>query len=62
VLPIAEAAAAADVVMLLAPDTEQKSIYDEHVAARPAAGQRPRLRPRLQRPLRPHRRARRAST
>jgi len=33
VLPIAEAAAAADVVMLLAPDTEQKSIYDEHVAA-----------------------------
>src|SRR3954466_8398447 len=33
VLPIAEAAAAADVVMLLAPDTEQKAIYDEHVAA-----------------------------
>jgi ketol-acid reductoisomerase len=32
VLPIAEAAAAADIVMLLAPDTEQKSIYDEHVA------------------------------
>ena len=33
VLPIAEAASAADVVMLLAPDTEQKAIYDEHVAA-----------------------------
>ena len=33
VLPIAEAAAAADVVMLLAPDTEQKAIYDEHIAA-----------------------------
>jgi len=33
VLPIAEAAAAADVVMILAPDTEQKSIYDEHIAA-----------------------------
>ena len=32
VLPIAEAAAAADVVMLLAPDTEQKAIYDEHIA------------------------------
>jgi ketol-acid reductoisomerase len=32
VLPIADAAAAADVVMLLAPDTEQKAIYDEHVA------------------------------
>jgi ketol-acid reductoisomerase len=33
VLPIAEAAAAADVVMLLVPDTEQKKIYDEHIAA-----------------------------
>jgi ketol-acid reductoisomerase len=32
VLPIAEAAAAGDVVMLLAPDTEQKAIYDEHIA------------------------------
>src|SRR3954452_20012451 len=32
VLPIAEAAAAADVVMMLVPDTEQKAIYDEHVA------------------------------
>src|SRR4051794_21571579 len=32
VLPIGEAAAAADVVMLLAPDTEQKAIYDEHIA------------------------------
>ena len=38
VLPIAEAAAAADVVMLLAPDTEQKSIYDEHVAANLSEG------------------------
>src|SRR5918998_2087166 len=33
VLPIAEASAAADVVMLLAPDTEQKAIYDDHIAA-----------------------------
>src|SRR5919106_3765920 len=32
VLPIGEAAAAADVVMVLAPDTEQKAIYDEHIA------------------------------
>jgi ketol-acid reductoisomerase len=32
VLPIAEAAEWADVVMILAPDTEQKKIYDEHVA------------------------------
>jgi len=38
VLPIAEAAAAADVVMLLAPDTEQKAIYDEHVAAHMTSG------------------------
>ena len=29
---IADAAAWADVVMILAPDTEQKSIYDEHIA------------------------------
>ena len=32
VLPIAEAAAEADVIMILAPDTEQKAIYDEHIA------------------------------
>jgi ketol-acid reductoisomerase len=32
VLPIAEAAAEADVIMILAPDTEQKRIYDEHIA------------------------------
>jgi len=38
VLPIAEAAAAADVVMMLVPDTEQKAIYDEHVAANLEAG------------------------
>src|SRR5918994_1079878 len=38
VLPIAEAAAAADIVMLLAPDTEQKAIYDEHIAANLSEG------------------------
>ncbi|MGI9051428.1 MAG: ketol-acid reductoisomerase [Ilumatobacteraceae bacterium] len=38
VLPIAEAAAAADVVMILAPDTEQKAIYDEHIAPHLQAG------------------------
>jgi len=32
VLSIADAAERADVVMLLAPDTEQKAIYDEHIA------------------------------
>jgi ketol-acid reductoisomerase len=32
VLPIADATAEADVIMILAPDTEQKAIYDEHIA------------------------------
>ena len=32
-MSVSEAAAWADVIMLLAPDTEQKSIYDEHIAA-----------------------------
>jgi ketol-acid reductoisomerase len=38
VMSVAEAAAWADVVMLLAPDTEQKAIYDEHIAANLAEG------------------------
>jgi ketol-acid reductoisomerase len=38
VLPIGEAAARADVVMILAPDTEQKAIYDEHIAPNLGAG------------------------
>src|ERR671912_791121 len=38
VMSIAEATAAADVVMLLAPDTEQKAIYDEHIAANLSEG------------------------
>ncbi len=40
VMSVAEAAAWADVIMLLAPDTEQKSIYDEHIAANLERGQR----------------------
>jgi ketol-acid reductoisomerase len=32
VLPIAAAAERADIVMILAPDTEQKTIFDEHIA------------------------------
>jgi ketol-acid reductoisomerase len=32
VLPIAPAVAEADIIMILAPDTEQKAIYDEHIA------------------------------
>jgi ketol-acid reductoisomerase len=38
VLSIADAAARADVIMLLAPDTEQKTIYDEHIAPHLTAG------------------------
>ena len=38
VLPVAEAARAAQVVMLLAPDTEQPAIYQQSIAPRLAAG------------------------
>jgi ketol-acid reductoisomerase len=38
VVSIAEAAARADVVMILAPDTEQKAIYDEHIASHMTPG------------------------
>jgi ketol-acid reductoisomerase len=38
VLPIAEAAAEADLVMLLAPDTEHKAIFNEQIAPNLAAG------------------------
>src|SRR5580765_8113297 len=38
VLPIAQATAEADIVMMLAPDTEQKSIYDQHIAANLSSG------------------------
>src|ERR1700743_2609548 len=32
VLSIPEAAAEADVIMILLPDTDQKAVYDEHIA------------------------------
>ncbi|NBS30089.1 MAG: ketol-acid reductoisomerase, partial [Actinobacteria bacterium] len=35
---VADAAAWADVIMILAPDTEQKKIFDEHIAANLKAG------------------------
>ena len=38
VLSIADAAAYADVIMVLAPDTEQKKIYDENIAAHMTPG------------------------
>ena len=62
VMSMAEAAAWADVIMLLAPDTEQKSIYDEHIAEHIDRRQGARLRPRLQHPLRSHPAARPVST
>lgn len=38
VMSIADAAAYADVIMILAPDTEQKRIYDDHIAAQMTPG------------------------
>ncbi len=38
VMSIDDAAAYADVIMILAPDTEQKRIYDEHIAAHMTPG------------------------
>jgi ketol-acid reductoisomerase len=38
VLSVADAAQAADVVMLLAPDTEQRKIYNEHIASHMTPG------------------------
>ena len=38
VMSIADAAKAAQVIMILAPDTEQKAIYDEHIAPNLADG------------------------
>ena len=38
VLPVAEAAAEADVVMILLPDTEQKRVYDAEIAPHLAPG------------------------
>ena len=50
-LPVADAAAEADLVMLLGPDTEHKAIFNEHIAP-PPRGRRPVRGPRLQRAVR----------
>ena len=57
-LPVAEAAEEADVIVILAPDQYQRGIYAESIKPNLADGQDPRLRPRLQHPLRLHRGAR----
>ena len=49
----AEAAAEADVIMVLAPDTAQRKIYAESIAPEPDRGQGALLRPRPQHPVRP---------
>ncbi len=38
VADVADAVAAADVVMILVPDTAQKAVYDAEIAPEPAAG------------------------
>ena len=53
VLSVADAAAEADVIMILLPDTEQASVYEAEIAPHLTAGRRPVLRPRVQHPLRP---------
>ena len=58
VLPTGEAVAAADIVMVLLPDTEQKKVYEAEIAPNLSAGQLAGVRARLQHPLRPDRAAR----
>ncbi len=55
VTSVAEAAAEADVIMILLPDTEQKAVYDAEIAPHLRRRRRPHVRPRLQHPLRPDR-------
>ena len=58
VLTVADAAEWADVIMILAPDQHQRSIYSEQHQGQAEAGQDAGLRARLQHPLRLHRRPR----
>ena len=52
-LSVADAAAEADVIMILLPDTEQAAVYEAEIAPHLQPGRRPLLRPRLQHPVRP---------
>ena len=58
----AEAAAEADVIMILTPDTGQAKLYQRGHRPGPEAGQDADVRPRLQHPLRHDQRRPRAST
>ena len=59
VLPVSEAAAEADLIVLLGPDTEHKAIFNEHIAPHLQRRRRAVRGPRLQRALQPGRCARR---
>ena len=58
----ADAAKAANVVMILVPDHIQADLYNKRHRAAHDAGQDPDVRPRLQHPLQADRAARRTST
>ena len=51
---VPEAAAEADIIMILAPDQYQRNIWKNDIEPNIEAGRRRRLRPRLQHPLRLH--------
>ena len=55
VADVADAVQAADVVMILVPDTAQKAVYDAEIAPNLRAGPAPDVRPRLQPAVRPDR-------
>ena len=58
VADVADAVKAADVVMILVPDTAQKAVYDAEIAPHLRSGPAADVRPRLQHPFRSHRPAR----
>ena len=59
---VADAVRGAQLVAFLVPDGVQPQLYETEVAPNLAPRRRAALRARLQRPLRPHRRRRRATT
>ncbi len=62
VLSVAEASKAAQIIMIVTPDTGQAALYNKEIAPRPLRRQDADVRAWLQHPLRPDRRRRRMST
>ncbi len=62
VMTVAEAAEWADLIMILAPDQHQRTIYNDEIKPHMSRRQDARVRARLQHPLRLHRGPRRAWT